>query len=484
MYRPFFIFMRKNTKLMRFLLLFIFIGFQLNAQDFRVRKGVVMDSIQIQDSIGETYSIYIPNSYQESQPPPVLFIFDEKGRGKSAAQLFKPAAEIQGYILASSNAIDPNINLLDNVKAATRLIQEVTSTIPIDQEQISVGGLGIGAKIASVIPLLIQNIHGVIAVGDHQLNLDLIKRKDDFYFVGIGGNESVSMHEMDFIVGELAYKGVDGAFLSYDGANEWPHPDIVSNALGMLTTQAMRKELQPATSSLVEMLYESDSQQVDRLLNSKNELAAHQLLGLMETKYDELLNLSRIRDMRTQLENDANFKDKQLQRNKVFLEEMRLNTQYLEFFNRDVATLNFENLGWWNYQVLELDKFIEGDDPQEMAMARRLKENLRQMGQVALANMKQADPLLEEELLVNMMQTVFNQQDYTAYLKVIELSAVDGDFSTALFYLEELLKNGYADVDALYELEGTLGLRLSKDFNGLINKYLGSARYYISFFNK
>lgn len=469
---------------MRFLLLFIFIGFQLSAQDFRIRKGVVMDALQVQDSTQETYSIYIPNSYQEGSPSPVLFLFDEKGRGKAAAQLFKPAAEIQGYILASSNAIDPNTTLLDNVKTATRLMQEVTSSLPVDQEQISVGGFGIGAKVASVIPLLIQNIHGVIAVGDHQLNLDLIKRKDDFYFVGIGGNQSVSMHEMDFIVGELDYKGIDGVFLSYDGGSEWPHPDIVSNALGLLTTQAMRKDLQPVNPGLIETLYESDLLQVDRLIDSENELAAHQLLELMETKYDDLANLSEIREKRTRLENNANFKDKSLQRNKVFLEEMRLNAQYLEFFDRDVATLNFENLGWWNYEVLKLDQFIEGDEPQEMAMARRLKENLRQMGQLALTNMEQADPMLEEELLVNMMQTVFNQQNYPAYLRVIELSAVDGDFSTALFYLEELLKNGYTDVDALYELEGTLGLRLSKDFNGLINKYLGSARYYTSFFNK
>lgn len=469
---------------MKFLILFIFIGFQLSAQDLRVRKGVVMDSLQVEDSIEESYSIYIPNSYQEAAPLPVLFLFDEQGRGKAAAQLFKPSAEMQGYILASSNAIDPNTNLLDNVKAATRLIQEVTSSIPIDMQQISVGGFGIGAKVASVIPLLIENVHGVIAVGDHQLNLDLIKRRDEFYFVGIGGNESVSMHEMDFIVGELDYKGIDGAFLSYKGGNEWPHPDIVSNALGLLTTQAMRKELQPANPGLVETLYESDLQRVNRLISSGGELAAHQLLGLMEAKYDDLTNLSSIRDKRTQLERSSNYKNKRLERDKVFLEEMRLNAQYLEFFDRDLATLNFENLGWWNYEVLKLDQIIAGGDPEEIAMAWRLKENLRQMGKLALANIKQADPVLEEELLVNMMQTVFNQQDYPAYLSVIRLSAVDGDFSTALFYLEELLKNEYKNADVLYELEGTLGLRLSKDFNGLISKYLGSARYYTSFFDK
>ena len=479
-----FFYLRGKVQHMRFLIILLFIGFQMNAQDLRVRKGVVMDSLKVGDSIEETFSLYIPNSYQENQALPVLFLFDGNGRGKSAAQLFKPAAEAQGYILASSNAIEPGTNILDNVKAATRLIQEVTSTIPIDQQQISVAGFQIGAKVASVIPLLYENIHGVIAVGDHQLNIDLLKRSDDFYFVGIGGTESVSMHEMDFIVNQLNYRGIDGAFISYKGGSEWPHPDIVAHALGLISTEAMRKELQPIKRDLVQRMFEADLQVVDRFTHTGEELAAHDLLSVMELKYDDLVNLSQIRDRRKQLEETQNYKNKRLEHDKLLLEEMRLNAQYLEFFDQDVTTVNYENLGWWNYEVLKLDQMIAGEDTGERAMAQRLKENLRQMGKLALTNIKESDPTLDEKLLVNMMQTIFNQQDYQAYLNVIQLSAVDGDFSTALFYLEELLKNGYSEVETLYNLEGTLGLRLSKDFNGLIYKYLGSARYYTSFFDK
>ena len=41
-----------------------------------------------------------------------------------------------------------------------------------------------------------------------------------------------------------------------------------------------------------------------------------------------------------------------------------------------------------------------------------------------------------------------------------------------------MLKNGYKEVDSLYEIEGTLGLKITKDYNWLIKKYLGESRYF------
>ena len=456
----------------------LFIGIQVAAQDMRVRKGVVVDSLEIQGYPDESYSLFLPNNYDSGANLPVLFIFDGQGRGKAAAQLFKPAAERQGYILASSNVIDADINILDNVKAATRLIQEVTANVPVDLKQISVSGFGMGAKVASVIPLLIQDIHGVIAVGDHQLNLDMLKRRDDFYFVGIGGNETVAKHEMSFIVNELNNRGISGAYLTYKGGGEWPHPEFISFSLGLLTAQAIREELRPQDLALLNEMYNTDLNTANRLISDGDVIAAHEFLTNLEVKYEDLLDRREVRNRKNQLENSSAYKERRLENDHLLLSEMKLNSDFITYFEQDIATLNFDNVGWWNYQIFLLDEKIAGDNEEESAMAHRLKQNLRQMPKVALANLNEMNPSVEEKLLVNMLATVFNQQDYQAYLNVIRLSAIDGDYSTSLFYLEELLKNGYKDMDALYELEGTLGLRLTKDFNGLIKKYLGSSRFY------
>lgn len=63
---------------------------------------------------------------------------------------------------------------------------------------------------------------------------------------------------------------------------------------------------------------------------------------------------------------------------------------------------------------------------------------------------------------------------------MISLSAQDQDNETALFYLEQMLKNGYKDLNALYTIEGTLALKMSEKYNKLIKKYLGNSKYFFS----
>ena len=90
---------------MRKLLLtvFVFIILHLDAQEFRIAKGGVTDSLPIADAPGETYALYVPRDYTPEQEWPIVFVFDPKGRGANTANLFRMAAEDQQYIIASSN---------------------------------------------------------------------------------------------------------------------------------------------------------------------------------------------------------------------------------------------------------------------------------------------------------------------------------------------------------------------------------------------
>ena len=76
-----------------------------------------------------------------------------------------------------------------------------------------------------------------------------------------------------------------------------------------------------------------------------------------------------------------------------------------------------------------------------------------------------------------MLKTVVNPKDYDSYLKIISHSAKVNDTGTALFYLEEVLKNGYTDRASLYKLDDTALLRLTPEFNAVVAKYLKDARY-------
>ena len=79
--------------------------------------------------------------------------------------------------------------------------------------------------------------------------------------------------------------------------------------------------------------------------------------------------------------------------------------------------------------------------------------------------------------LLWMLKTITEPEDYSYYLKIITDSAKIEDYGTSLFYLEELLKNGYTDKAELYSLEGTALLRITSEFNEIVAKYLTDARY-------
>ena len=86
---------------------------------------------------------------------------------------------------------------------------------------------------------------------------------------------------------------------------------------------------------------------------------------------------------------------------------------------------------------------------------------------------------LEALNLLYMIKTITDPLEFTSFLKIISISSKMEDYGTALFYLEELLKNGYTNKSELYELENTALFRITPEFNSLIEKYLKNARYEI-----
>ncbi len=88
--------------------LIILICFLFNSafsQEITLRKGVVIDSIAVSDSISETFALYLPTTFTPESTLPIVFIFDPQGRGGRAVQLFRQTAEEQGYLLVASNNI-------------------------------------------------------------------------------------------------------------------------------------------------------------------------------------------------------------------------------------------------------------------------------------------------------------------------------------------------------------------------------------------
>ena len=128
----------------------------------------------------------------------------------------------------------------------------------------------------------------------------------------------------------------------------------------------------------------------------------------------------------------------------------------------------------------ELKKYMVSKDIAQQQMGKRLLGYLNALVEDTI------EILLEEEQVemegvrfLWMLKTITAPMDYTYYLKIISDSAKEEDYGTSLFYLEEALKNGYKNTNELYNLEHTALLRITPEFNAVVEKYLKEARYEI-----
>ena len=126
----------------------------------------------------------------------------------------------------------------------------------------------------------------------------------------------------------------------------------------------------------------------------------------------------------------------------------------------------------------EINKQMASKDIFQQQMGKRLLGYLNALVEDTiniLINEKQVE--MEGVRFLWMLKTIIDPMDYTYYLKIISDSAMVEDYGTSLFYLEEALKNGYDNINELYNLENTALLRITPEFNTLVLKYLKESRY-------
>ncbi len=460
------------------LILILFSIQGISAQEITLRKGVVIDTLSINDSIPETYSIYLPTAFTTEKRWPVIFVFDSNGRGNRATQLFRQAAEEQGYIIAASNNIGEKETLLNNVKIGTRLMNTVFNFFPIDNNMVYTSGFAEGARVASVMPAVFPEIQGVLAIGDAWVNVDYINKQAKFSFFGMAGYKDPKFNAVRETAEFLKSAKLQSEFYPFEGGREWPPAEVLNNAIGNLTLGAMAKGHRPKDLAVVENLYQAELETVERVRRGMQFYRAHELLELMDRKYASYGKSAQIKEKMKELSKERLFKNQNRDYTNAAAKEADLMDRYFYFFNEDLVSANFENLGWWSQQIKELRDLQVSNNIAEAEMAYRLEGQLRDLAKNAFLDLKDTNAAIDPMVFTAILQTIFDKQDPEGYRNIISLSAQDGDYYTALLYLEDLLKTGYKDLESLYDIPGTLDLKMSPEYNSLVKQYLGSSKYY------
>ncbi|MEC3965109.1 alpha/beta hydrolase [Flagellimonas halotolerans] len=442
-----------------------------------LKKGEIIDNLSVNDSTKNSYSLYIPKTFSMDEKWPLLMIFDTEGNEKKALSIFVLAAEKEGYVLAAPKLID-SISLTKNMVVAGQVIQKVTSLLPIHNDRIYAAGEDSGGQFASLVPILINGVNGAMSIGASLSNSELINVKKPFHFIGMVSKENFNYPFMLTDTKLLDRYKFPNQVLLFDGNGNWPGVAYLQKGMQLFTLDAMGRKWIPQDTSYIEKAYQEDLQKLNQLKSIGDLLWAEQYMTEMTSIYGALKNMDSLRSVQRDLRRNRDYKTLKRAENAAFLKESMLKEDYQYYMEEDVYTHNFNNLGWWNHQMDEIEKFISGSKPYEKQMGHRLKGFVNALAEDNI-NIIASEKVVDEDALafLYMLKTILEPDNYGYYLKTISISAKNDDFGTSLFYLEELLKKGFKDKEKLYNLENTALFRITPEFNELVSKYLKDARY-------
>ncbi len=456
----------------------IFFAISITAQEVRIRKGAVTDSLPIPGKANETFALYTPSDYSTDREWPVAFVFDPKGRGAATANLFRKTAEEQQYLIVSSN-INLKSRPIDSIiNTATTLMKTVFNSFPADSEQVYAIGLGEGAQVASALPLFYKEMAGIMAIGNSFVNPKYIDKNNPYMFIGLAGKKDYMVYEIEDYIRFYDDLDFPTSVYYFDGKeDEWPENTVVSNAMTGFTLQAIRNGKRPGEEAFIQQLFDNEMNYVEQLRRTRKYYAAYEKLDRMQEKYEDFGFEETIEDRMKTIKRTDGFRSQRRDFRQATSYEKQQQAEYEYLLRSDIMTANFQNVGWWAYQIDELQKIKESANEARSNMAYRLHGYLDFLSKREFDAILKSKAPLDTKIFISVLRTAIRKDDPEAYFAIISLASLDGDNETALLYLEDLLKTGFSNMDELYSIDGTLGLRITPEFNELIKEYLGEARF-------
>lgn len=460
------------------LLAFVLISSASYSQGLRLLRGAITENLIVNDSLNETYSLYLPTNFDVSRPWPVAFVTDLDGKGKAAVSMLINAAEQEGYVLASSNNLSDSLSIAENVLVANRMFNSVFNTIPTAKNRTYTAGFASGAMFASILPTFVREIKGVISIGASVGNVEILNVKQPFQFIGLVNRSDYNfrdMYDTKQILNKLKFPN---ELLVFDGDRNLPEKETIAKAFRMLTLTSMAKGHLQRNDSLINASYNEFLVDVNtNVSKQKPLLATYQMLD-MEKIFYPLMELDSLKASQKILRRSTSYRQANRSQNSYFLKESFTKEDYSYYLEEDIISYNYANLGWWNYQMDELNKLDKSTNLFERQMSSRLRGYINALVSDNI-DFIAADEKVDWEALnlLNMIKTITAPTEHEGYLNVISASSKMEDYGTALFYLEELLKTGYSDKEKLYLIEHASLFKIMPEFNEMIEKYLKDARY-------
>ena len=320
------------------LVLTLSVSFLSSAQQLILRKGAIMESIAVNDTVAENFALYLPTKFEISKAWPVVFVYDMQGRGEMVLRMLLGAAEKNNYILVASNNVNDSLSLTQNVLISKRMFNTVFNLFNIQKDRVYTAGFDSGARIASVMPTFLNQIRGVISCGSTVGNKEVLSSKNPFHFVGVVGNEDFNYPEMVKMEKLFDLMKFPNQTLVFDGGHKWPSQQLLSRALELFDLSAMVKKVIPVDTTFINESYDRRLLDINELISKNKAVQAYTELDEIMEVYKPFKNVDSLKVSRKILKRGAAYKTQNRSLNTWLFKESFIKDEYDYYLEEDILT--------------------------------------------------------------------------------------------------------------------------------------------------
>ncbi len=433
-----------------------------NAESKKVdnfKSGIVNDAIGVLTNPSQTFALYLPKSYTNSQTYPVVFFFDAHAAGRLPLDKYALLADEFNFILIGSNNSKNGMQPDALMNIANDLISDVQKRFPIDSKRQYLAGFSGGSRVAGMVAMQTPAIAGLIACS---AGINLSNQKNlPFAVVAITGKEDFNMTELVTLSKTLAKTAVPHQLLLFDGKHVWCPNSTMKDAFLFLETVAMKNQTASTNNALLNNFKTTTEkeaikmQAANKLVEAANnyEKLIHYLSGLHDTKKYE-------RSLQSILQS-KNYQTELSKNNQLIAQENQMREQYYQSFGKEIS--------WWNNEVTKINDEIQRQGKSDMVfMLKRL------LGSLSLASYMQANAaisaneLKKAEYILQIYQLVDPTNTEAWYLS----AGVHAKLGNTLVSLQELSKAvnlSFKDRDRLINDPMFNSISSTPEFNGVLN---------------
>jgi len=362
-----------------------FITFNVFSNDEEWPLGVVIDTVVCEGIPGQSYALYLPSNYHPYDKWPIIYAFDPGARGSLPVELYSEAAEKFGYIVVGSN--NSENGAWEPIHAAIKaMIHDTEKRFPIDRERVYTTGFSGGARVATTVGVIVQDIAGVIGCGAGFSATHPPSYMVEYKYLGLIGNQDFNYQEMWKVDKWLKQFDIEHYIYEFSGGHDWPPKHVLTDAVRWFEFRDLETQISYLRDERpVDDFIARHQESIDLYAQEGNLYAILKIYQKMISYVGELRETLEWEQIVNDLLHEKSVKHELAAQDRTNKKEQEFQSQLddayyaIKAFDYDLTTIK-EPPSWWKKQLKSAYKYINNSKTeQDSIMGYRLLDYINQI---------------------------------------------------------------------------------------------------------